>query len=89
MRLIPDANALMDETATRIDELRAERDSARRNAADLSEALREEQERSAELLEALTALVLYHDVPAEAQDPVAVPLLRAALAAIAKAEGRS
>lgn len=44
---------------------------------------------TSELVAALTDLVLYHDVPAEAQDPVVLPLLRAALAAIAKAEGWS
>lgn len=38
-----------------------------------------------DLLEALTELVLYHDVPDSAQDPVVKPLLRAAFAAIAKA----
>jgi hypothetical protein len=42
-----------------------------------------------DLLEALRDLVLYHDVPDAAQDPVVVPLLKAAFAAIAKAEGRS
>ena len=42
-----------------------------------------------ELLEALTDLVIYHDVPASAQDPVVLPLLRAAFSAIAKTEGRA
>lgn len=41
-----------------------------------------------ELLEALRELVLYHDVPEHAQDPVVLPLLRASFDAIARAEGR-
>ena len=40
-----------------------------------------------ELLEALTELLLYHDVPTEAQDPIVQPLLRAGFSAIAKATG--
>lgn len=39
------------------------------------------------LLSALTELVLYHDVPDSAQDPVVLPLLKTALAAIAEATG--
>jgi hypothetical protein len=49
--------------------------------------LRLEDEKAA-LVEALSELVLYHDVPSEAQDPVVRPLLRAAFAAIDKATGQ-
>lgn len=42
-----------------------------------------------ELVEALTELMIYHDVPAEAQDPVVLPLLKAGFAAIAKAEEKA
>lgn len=41
-----------------------------------------------DLLDALTELVLYHDVPDSAQDPIVKPLLRASFAAINKALGR-
>lgn len=39
------------------------------------------------LLEALTDLVIYHDVPDECQDQVVKPLLKAAFAAIRQATG--
>lgn len=39
------------------------------------------------LLEALTDLVIYHDIPDECQDQVVKPLLKAALAALAQATG--
>lgn len=48
--------------------------------------LAEMVESNRRMREALTELVIYHDVPAEAQDPVVLPLLRAAFAALSYPE---